>query len=249
MSDSQVTKTREIQLKSVRTFQETYSDKGSHQKKTTEIAINELSAELEKLKEEKQELLKHTKKVIEEERNEWEKEKHTYIEAAKKEGYEAGIEIGKNESIETYKALIEKANTIVRQTETDYYDEMEHHGATIAQLAVVIAGKIIHERLEEKPESFINIVNAALRELKEVGRITIYLHPDNHKYVQQQKDELTGLLEDSKKISIYADESLEVHSCIIKHPYGQIDANIDTQLDQIRSVLSDVASGDVNGDK
>lgn len=248
LSSLHLQKAREIQLKPVQTIHETQSN-DSHDKETTESAILELSTELQQLTEDKQRLMKETQKAIDEEKEAWETEKQIYIESAKKEGYEAGFEIGKTESTQIYEALIEKANVIVHQTETDYHKEMEHNSESIVQLAVHIAEKIIQDTLKKQPEAFMNIVKPVLRELKETGRVTIYLHPDNYEYVFQQKEELTGILEETKKISIYADESLPTHSCIIEHPYGQIDASIDTQLEQIRNTLLEIASESTNGNK
>lgn len=55
------------------------------------------------------------------------------------------------------------------------------------------------------------------------------------------------LFEETKRISIYADDTLLVNSCIVEHPYGQIDATIDTQLEQVRNALLEIASGNGNG--
>ncbi|MFB4475339.1 flagellar assembly protein FliH, partial [Oceanobacillus caeni] len=54
------------------------------------------------------------------------------------------------------------------------------------------------------------------------------------------KQELTQLLENNLKLSIYVKEELDVNACIVEHPFGQIDASIDTQLSQIKQILQDV---------
>src|SRR5699024_1823464 len=110
-----------------------------------------------------------------------------------------------------------------------------------------IAEKIIGATLKEQPETFLGMVRNVLKDLREVGRVTIYLHPDNYEYVYQQKEELISLLEDPKRISIYADDTLQTDSCIIEYPHGQIDASIDTQLEQVRKSLLEYAAGDING--
>lgn len=229
-------------------IQETSSVDESQQKETTKSPINDLSKELERLKVEKQRMIEETKQIIADEKEGWKEEKQTYIDAAKEEGYKAGFETGQTESVESYQTLLEKANAIVRQTEADYHKEMANNEDTILQLGVHIAEKIIQGTLEKQPETFMGIVKKVLQELKETGRVTIYVHPDHYEYVFQQKEELISLLEEPKRISIYADDTLRTNSCIIEHPHGQIDANIDTQLEQVRKSLLELAAENMHED-
>lgn len=243
MSRVQIAKTREIGLRSVKKIHEAYSTEDANQKETAESSINELKTEIEELKQQKQYLMEQTKKDIETDKKAWETEKQTYIEAAEKEGYDAGFKSGETAVLDEYKGLIDQANKIVQQTEVDYHKEMERNEEAVVQLAIHSAERIIHDTLDNQPDAFLNIVKGVLQELKESGRITIYLNPDNYQLVVAQKEELTELFEETKKISIYADKSFDEKSCIIEHPYGQIDASVDTQLEQIRSVLLEIASG------
>jgi len=111
----------------------------------------------------------------------------------------------------------------------------------IVKLAVRSAEKVIKQQLSEHPESFLEIVKAAIHELKDHAVVSIFLHPDNYEHVLKQKDELRQLLDAETKLAIYIREDLEKNSCLIEHPYGQIDASVDTQLDQIRQALEEKA--------
>lgn len=54
-----------------------------------------------------------------------------------------------------------------------------------------------------------------------------------------QKEELEQIVRNDDVISIYTDRNLQEHSCIVKHPYGQIDVSIDTQLQQLKIALEE----------
>lgn len=197
--------------------------------------------ELAQIKEEKETLLASLKAEIDKEKKNWEEEKKKWIEAAEKEGYESGFLQGKEESIDQYSNLIEQANSLTETALQDYNKTIEKSEETILKLAIHTAGKILTHKLKEEPAIFLPIVKAAIKELKDQRIITIHVHPDHYSTVVEQKDELAHILEDDMKLSIYANEELDVNGCFIHHPFGQIDASVDTQLEQIRKTLSEIA--------
>src|SRR5699024_451398 len=64
---------------------------------------------LQNLKEQQSRLIKETEAEIATEKANWETEKQTYVEQAKEEGYQAGFAHGKQESMNEYALLLEKA--------------------------------------------------------------------------------------------------------------------------------------------
>ncbi|WP_165769089.1 flagellar assembly protein FliH [Virgibacillus profundi] len=202
-----------------------------------QIAKNELQS----LIQQKEKLLNETKKEIEVEKENWSKEKQLYIEKAKEEGHTAGIALGKEESLKQYEELLTKANSITDLVIKDYHSTIEKSENTILNLSIHTAEKIIKEKLETDPSSFLRIVKAAIKEITDQSVISIYLHPEKYEFVLKQKDELLHILENDTKLSIYMNDELDENSCLIQHPFGQIDAGIDTQLEEIRTVLHEIA--------
>ncbi|MBP1968102.1 flagellar assembly protein FliH [Virgibacillus natechei] len=198
--------------------------------------------ELQKIEQQKKQHIADTKSEIENARQNWKNEKKQFIEAAKEEGYNAGFSQGKEEGILNYQHLIDKANSIMEEAIKDFHSTIEKSDEAILGLAIHIADTIMKQKLTEDPRSFLSIVKAAIKELKDQSVITIYLHPNNYEYVIQQKDELELILESETNLSIYVDESVKENGCVIEHPFGQIDAGTDTQLQQIRKVLYEIAT-------
>jgi len=210
-------------------------------KEQAERELDKLKEELKQINTEKEAEISRTKEIIAEEKENWQKDKEALITEAKKEGYEAGFLQGKEESMEKYSSFIDQANTITDTAYIDYNKTIEKSEETILNLAIHTASKVMKQKIEADPASFLPIVKAAMKELKDQRIITIYLHPDNYQTVMEQKDELVHILEDDMKLSIYAKENISVNGCVIHHPFGQIDASVDTQLKQIRAALFEIA--------
>lgn len=197
--------------------------------------------ELDQLKQEKEQLLQSVQQEIETEKNNWQTEKEQWIEQAKEEGFNKGIQLGKEEGYSQYQSLIEQANAIISSAQKDYYQTIEQNEETIINLAVHTAEKILQLKIEQEPEVFSNIVQTAIQNIKNQSKITIYLHPTNYQFVLNQKNELMRLLDKEATLSIYINEGLANNACVIEHPFGRIDASIDTQLEEIRQILQELA--------
>lgn len=201
----------------------------------------QLQKDLERLKQEKEQLMENTAKEIEEQKGKWEQEKQAWIEKAEEEGFKAGFERGKKESIKKYETMIDEANKLVDLATKDYHKTLETSDEAIVQLAIKTAEKIVKKQIDDYPEYFLSIVHAAIEEIKDQSTISIYLHPTNYEFVLNQKHVLSQAVDGDTKISIYIDPKLNVNDCLIVHPFGQIDASVDTQLQQIEKALEEVA--------
>lgn len=205
--------------------------------------LDELKAaqnELELVKKQREGLIVDTEKEIQLAKEAWEQEKLELMEKARQEGFQLGLEQGKVESIEQYHHLIDQANGIIEASKLDYQSTVEKSEETILTLAVHVAQKIFRQEIVKEPELFLPIVKDAISAIKDQREVTIYLHPENYEYILSQKNELERILESKATLSIYLNEALEVGSCVIEHPFGKIDASIDTQLSKIHEVLHEV---------
>ncbi|WP_188454390.1 flagellar assembly protein FliH [Virgibacillus oceani] len=197
--------------------------------------------DLQQLEQEKEKMLADTKAVINDEKKNWQDEKQLLTEQAQEKGYNDGFATGKQESLENYQQLIDRANAIIDAATADYHSVLEQSDGKIVDLAIHVSEKIMKQRFSEEPSTFLPIVKAAIKEIKDQSTIVIYLHPANYEFVVKQKEELVQLVDKETKLSIYVKEEMEENSCLIEHPFGEIDASVDTQLLQIRKVLQEIA--------
>lgn len=239
--DSKDIPQREIKIKPIELVKKkTKRTDPQYESLVIEEKLKAAKKELELVQHEASELMDKANASVKKEKDSWAQEKQQWIEEAKREGYQVGFEQGKTESLNTYHETIDQANRIVDLANTDYQITLEKTEDVIIQLAMHTAEKIIEQKLNEKPEQFAHIVKNALKEIKDQAVISIYLHPVNYENVLQQKSELKRILEYDTKLSLYIDEKLKENSCIIEHPFGRIDASVDTQLEKIREALEEV---------
>lgn len=204
-----------------------------------QMKIENSKHQLASLEQQKDKMLNDLKKAIDKEKQEWMNQKKVEEQQAKEMGYKIGFDQGREEALSEYAELIEKANKLVDASTEDYHRMIEKHEEAVIQLAIACAEKIIGLEMKENPTVFTSIVKKAIEELKDHSHVTIYVHPDDYPVLMKQKEELEQLLEDGEIISIYIDQQLNPGDCSIKHPFGQIDVGIDSQLEQIKIALEE----------
>ncbi len=207
-----------------------------------EQQITERTNEIRTLEEKKEKLLQDMKQAIEKEKEAWlvtkEEERKEAQEIGYKTGYDAGLEEAKTE----YSALIDEANKIIENAQTEYFKTIANHEQAILQLAITTAEKITKQQVSETEDTLVEMIKYAIDDLQKRSNISIYVQPADYEFVMNGKEELETLLEDGEIISIYADENLNPGDCVIKHPYGQLRIGIDVQLQQIKTALEEKLS-------
>lgn len=105
----------------------------------------------------------------------------------------------------------------------------------VLKLALAISRRVLHRELSIDPEALLGVVKAALQTLE--GREThrLRLHSDHADMVRKHFEQL-GRLE---RIEVLADSRLECGAVIFETARGNLDASIETQLQEIQRGLSD----------
>lgn len=156
---------------------------------------------------------------------------------AQQEGYESGFLSGKNElagererlyaEINRQKeSLIKERNVLIDQLEPE-----------IIQLAVIIAKCIIHTELKIAPEQIKSIAKAVLDKAQGDGELIL-------KVSSQDYDAISSLIEKDAaletQIKVEADNA-QTMGCRLETPFGEIDASIDGQLQEVAYELLEVS--------
>ena len=210
------------------------------EKEMLDKEIQMLRANVTSLKQEKENMLQSAKEEIKLEKEQWDQEKQLLVKQGYQEGYELGVAEGKMAAEKQYEQLIQEMNELEKTAIEDYHKKLEQSDHHIVDLSVNMAEKIIKEELATDPNLFLNIVIAAITEIKDQSQISIYVHPNNYQSLVKQKGELINTLDGDTKLSIFINKKMTENECLIEHPFGQIDASIDTQLQQIREILHQV---------
>ncbi len=115
----------------------------------------------------------------------------------------------------------------------DYFDRVE---AEVVQLALSIAGKILHREAQVDPMLVAAIVHLALRQLKESSAVTLRVRPEDvSRWLEHFAAQVTDV-----SIKVLDDPDLEPGDCILETELGTVNFSLDAQLKEVERGFFDV---------
>ena len=160
-------------------------------------------------------------------------EANSIREAASKEGYDAGIEMAK-EDIELLKSNIEAFFNAKQQV-------YEAIAPDILEISLDIAKKIIKKEISQNPEVILENIKTILKGLsKEESKIMLKVNPSQTAILQQKVPEEVSLAGLEAKVMIIPDDNIMEGGCIVTTTNGVIDASIETQIQIISEALKEI---------
>ncbi|MGD9677114.1 MAG: FliH/SctL family protein [Vulcanibacillus sp.] len=168
------------------------------------------------------------------------------VEKEKKDGYNVGYNDGKkiaeNDIKLQYQSILEKAQTILKKSYEIKEEIIKESELPIVELSISIAEKIIKKEIEIDKNIVSLIVKEALKAITDFEKISIYVNPNNFEYLHNMREELLKGLNGQVELMIFPDSLISDDGCIIKTLSGTLDAKIDTQLEEIKKNIIDIAS-------
>lgn len=201
---------------------------------------------MEQVRELKQQAEQDIERWWEERRSEDEKLKAEAQEEGFAEGYELGRKQAEEHIKEQYQAFIEEGQALLQLAHQNKEQIIQEAEPFLLELSISIAEKIIQHQLTVSPEWMIELVKEALTRKREKGLITLCVSAEHYPYVQQFRDELSLVIDSQAELQILPDGKVQDHGCVIRSSFGNIDATVDTQLQEIKQALYQIAMQ--NGD-
>ena len=171
---------------------------------------------------EAEDILREARSEAERIANEAEHERMLTLDAARQDGYAAGL-------AQWNAALVKAWNS--------YADLLIKGEAELVHLAVSIAKKIIGEELKTNADAMISIVREAVRVARRARMLLIQVNPDYETQVRQKIDSFRSLLAESAAITVIPDPGISPGGCIVESDIGIIDARLETQLTSLEQAL------------
>lgn len=150
-----------------------------------------------------------------------------------KAGYNAGYEVGLKQVQEDFTNQIRSVDIIAKTAFNVKKEIIVSAEQEILQLSVVIAEKLLRHQLEVNPELILNIVKAAINELKDKEEVKIVVNPSVTNCLYEFSDELKQSINGLKKIKIIEDKTVPSEGVIIESLESRIDARLDSQITEI----------------
>ena len=112
------------------------------------------------------------------------------------EGFASGEKAGFAEGKQKASVLIERLEKIINEITAFKENLIVETEGQVVDLASAIAGKIIIEEINTKPEIIITMVKESLKKLQRSGAITIKINPALHELFMKKKSVLIDIHED-----------------------------------------------------
>ena len=156
-------------------------------------------------------------------------------EEGRRRGFEQGLEDARGEITSACQALLAATELVERELET-LSRAVERRAA---QLAILVAEKIVAEALALDPERVVPIVSQALRRVAADDRVVVAVSPHDLEAVRAAEADLARQLATHTRLEIVPDRRVGRGGCVVTTSVGEIDARIEEQLARAREVVAD----------
>ena len=158
------------------------------------------------------------------------------------EAYEKGFSQGEKDGFRSgeKKALkkVESINNILNELSLIKKQIPRQHEKQVLNLIFTVAKKIIHKEIALDNSIIGKIVLDAFMQTSEKNKVILRLNPEDVDYIEKFQTQLFGEHRDLKSISITSDPSITRGGCFLETSYGDIDANVETQLEKVYQNLA-----------
>lgn len=151
-----------------------------------------------------------------------------------REAFEAGKRHGEEQSRAELQPVLERLNASVTQVLAMRPDLRRRAERDVVQLALLIAGKVLHRQLSVDGEALNAIARVVFERLTRAESYRVTVHP---RFAPAVTSALPG--SHSAHVEIYPDPACALGTLTIHSSEGTIDASVDAQLEEISRGLAD----------
>ena len=154
-------------------------------------------------------------------------------EAARRSGFDEGREAGFVEGRAEHERLVERLHVIINKAIDRRNEIIEDSEAQIVNLVLQIAKKVVKVISENQRNVVVNNVTQALRKLKEKTDVIIRVNIADLEMVTNHIQDIVDRVEREHHITVAEDSTVDPGGTIIETDFGEIDARIASQLQEI----------------
>ena len=153
------------------------------------------------------------------------------------EGYKQGLEKAFEEGKEELNTIISRLEKILSETINKRNEIIQSSEKQLINIATIIARKVVKTLSESSQAVILRNVSEALKRVKGKSQITIRVNIADLEITTKHKDDFYRLLDNIENVNVLEDPGIEKGGCIIETDFGEIDARIFSQLDEIETAI------------
>jgi flagellar biosynthesis/type III secretory pathway protein FliH len=129
---------------------------------------------------------------------------------------------------------LEEAAAAVRADAAELAARLEREAV---ELGLAVAEQVLAGVLAVEPERVVEAVRGALRGIDDRSRITVLVNPDDLELVRDAAEELRASLGGIEHLEVQAERRVGRGGAIVRHPEGDLDAQVATKLERARELV------------
>jgi flagellar assembly protein FliH len=133
----------------------------------------------------------------------------------------------------TLSGLRETTHKIATQWDT----QLAEMKRITVELAVTIAARLLHEKIEEGRFAVETLVRKVIEQVEPRQPVTVYLHPKDLALLEQRLGPEQPLVPDNREVRLVAEPALERGDCRVESNEVRVLSQLKVQLEEIRQHL------------
>ena len=171
-----------------------------------------------------------------------EKSHQEIVEAATHDGFNVGYQEGREEAIKENAQLLMETTNALNKLQSTFPSAVKQNEDKLIKLSLEIAGAVIQEELQAKPEICQRVLESAIKRVSDLEKVIIKVNPLDLDLVLPKQEFFKALLPDVQEFVITGHYSIARGGCLIETNSGTIDAQITTQLAVVEEVFQKIRS-------
>lgn len=155
--------------------------------------------------------------------------------AAEQRGWEQGYVEGRQQAQREIAGVTQRLAQLAAGAAVDYETSAYQLDHTLVGLALALARTIVQHEVHVRPETTIDVIRAALREIGVERAVTLRVHPEAVPLVEEHLS-LLGIPE-AVQVAVAGDPLIGIGGCMVESGSGKIDATLGQQLERLEQLL------------
>jgi flagellar assembly protein FliH len=151
------------------------------------------------------------------------------------EGIRKGRDLQKDETLQTLQTM----SHIVAETSELKKKILENAEEQIIELSLAVAGKVLHLEVTTNREVVRSVLKDAIKNIVDRENMKIRMHPQDFRYMMEVKADFLQSFDGIKNVVFEQDESIQQGGAIIETLFGEVDARLDQQFQEIITAVTE----------
>ena len=150
------------------------------------------------------------------------------------EGVQKGRELQKNETLQNLQTMA----SIVKEASKLKKSILENAEQQIIELSLAMTEKVVHLEVTTNREVIRSVLKEAIKNIGDRENMKIRVHPKDFHFMLEIKSDFLHEFDGIKNIVFEEDESILQGGAIIETLCGEVDARLDQQYNEIKTLIT-----------